>query len=82
MASASMSGGGNNEVANNNNNNGNMQQQQQQQQPEESIEFLQREIEHLKRRIVEERFKLGDKSMIQVWEPVINRQSLEKNNIG
>ena len=75
MASASMSGGGNNEVANNNNNNGNMQQQQQQQ-PEESIEFLQREIEHLKRRIVEERFKLGDKSMIQVWEPAINRQSL------
>ena len=71
MASAAMSGGSN-EVANNNNNNGNMQQQQQQQQqqqpPEESIEFLQREIEHLKRRIVEERFKLGDKSMIQVWE--------------
>ena len=70
MASASMSGVSN-EVANNNNNNSNMQQQQQQQQqqpPEESIEFLQREIEHLKRRIVEERFKLGDKSMIQVWE--------------
>ena len=34
--------------------------------PEESIEFLQREIEHLKRRITEERQKLGDKSIIQV----------------
>jgi hypothetical protein len=34
--------------------------------PEDSIEFLQREIEHLKRRITEERLKLCDKSIIQV----------------
>jgi hypothetical protein len=33
---------------------------------EESIEFLQREIELLKRRIVEERQKLCDKTIVQV----------------
>ena len=40
--------------------------QQHQPPPEDSIEFLQREIEHLKRRITEERQKLCDKSIIQV----------------
>ena len=40
--------------------------QQHQPPPEDSIEFLQREIEHLKRRITEERQKLCDKSLIQV----------------
>ena len=37
---------------------------------EESIEFLQREIELLKRRIVDERHKLGDKAIVQVRIPV------------
>jgi hypothetical protein len=34
--------------------------------PEESIEFLQREIELLKKRIVDERQKLYDKAIVQV----------------
>ena len=33
---------------------------------EESIEFLQREIEVLKRRLVDERHKLGDRTIVQV----------------
>ena len=65
MASAAGVGGGPN-------NGGAGGQQQQQQQhppppPEDSIEFLQREIEHLKRRITEERQKLCDKPIIQVY---------------
>ena len=65
MASAAGVGGGPN-------NGGAGGQQQQQPQhppppPEDSIEFLQREIEHLKRRITEERQKLCDKPIIQVY---------------
>ena len=75
MASAggAGNGGGNNDGGGGNGGNAGGQQQQQQQQQlppppaEDSIEFLQREIEQLKRRIVEERFKLGDKSIVQVF---------------
>jgi len=34
--------------------------------PEDSIEYLQKEIENLKKRITEERLKLCDKSIVQV----------------
>ena len=71
MASAAGPVGGNNDGGNGVNA-GSQQppppppQQQQQLPPEESIEFLQREIELLKRRIVEERLKLCDKTIVQV----------------
>ncbi len=64
MASAAGVGGGPNNGGGGNA--GGQQQQQHLPPPEDSIEFLQREIEHLKRRITEERHKLCDKPIIQV----------------
>jgi len=64
MASAAGVGGGPNNGGGGNA--GGQQQQQHPPPPEDSIEFLQREIEHLKRRITEERQKLCDKPIIQV----------------
>jgi hypothetical protein len=61
MASAAGPVGGNNDGGNGVNAGG-----QPQVPPEDSIEFLQREIELLKRRIVEERLKLCDKTIVQV----------------